>query len=272
MSGRSYFKRKQTGAAKARKYVSGVRRGAPSRTRTFAVARPQRSLGWKGGFIINRMGTTWCFNNAAAGATLVASAGPGFAGTSACNVGPPTAIPGTTGSLMYNAPFSMDFTLDSLEQFVDLQNISDKYMIYKVEVSFWTPATSSLAANLTGTPTETLPSSPYLHYCTDNDDNAAPTVQAFKSRMGIRGGQLGQGRRVVATVYPRVAPIVQSAGGATFSVPSSPIYINTANANVQHYGLKGYFANVCLSGVGDTNGATVIMAETKYFIKVRDLQ
>jgi len=254
------------------KYYARYRTRGAAGAGAMVVSRPLRSVSWKGGFVINRMGVSWCFNNATSGATLQASAGPGFAGTSAVNVGPPTAIPGTTGSLMYNVPWSMDFTLDSLEQFVDLQNISDKYMIYKVEVSFWTPATSSLGANLTGTPTETLPSIPYLHYCQDNDDNAAPQVQAFKSRMGIRGGQLGQGRRIVATVYPRVAPIVQSAGGATFSVPSKPIFINTANANVQHYGLKGYFANVTLSGVGDTNGATVIMAETKYFIKVRDLQ
>jgi len=275
MSGKGYFKRTPRGGARSKQLVAGVRRGMPTRSRTFKLARSMRGGqgGYKGGFIINREAVTWCFNNAAGGTTsFVATADAGFAGSSLANVGTPQLVSGAIGGLMYNVPFAIDFTLDSLAQYSDLQQISDRYQIYKVELTFWSPATSATSQNVTNVSTGGLASLPWVHWVTDNDDNNATTMPVIKSKMGLRCGSLAQGKRVTAIIYPRVAPIVQTASGTSYSVPSGPIFINTANANVQHYGIKGYFANVGLSGVGETNGSTVIMCNTKYFIKVRDLQ
>jgi len=269
MSGKGYFKRTPRGGARSKQLVAGVRRGRPTRARTFKMARGLNNTSWKGGFDINRLGVTWCLNNAAT-SELVATADLGFTGSSVFNCGTPVLVSGALGGQEYNVPFSMDFTLDSLAQYSDIQSICDRYQIVKVEVKFWSPATSAQAVN--AATAGSLAAVPRVHYVVDYDDVTVPTVQQVKEKMGLRSGAISQGKTTTVAVYPRVAPLVQSAGGTSFTVPAGPMFINTASANVQHFGLKGYLANCPLPASGASAGCTVIMVETKYYIRTRDLQ
>lgn len=267
------YKRNVRAAPKAVVYTKSLARLRARAGSGRRSARVGRSIAWKGGFNISRMGVTWCLNNAAsAGGVLVATPNIGYTGTSAFNFGTPVLVSGAVGASMYEVPFSVDFSLDSLSQFSDLQQICDRYMIYKVELRFWSPYTSALGQSSAGAAGETVGAIPRVHYVTDHDDNTPGTVQQVKEKMGLRSGAMSQGKTTLITVYPRVAPLVQNASGTAFTVPTNPMFINTATANVPHYGLKGYLANVPLPGSGPASGSTVIMVDTKYFIKTRDLQ
>jgi len=247
-------------------------------TRTLST-RPR----WQGGFAINRLGPTWTITNINTGVPGTFEAYSDTTnlpavGNSTFAVGTAVQVQGYGTDGQYNVPFSMNFSLDSVAQYTDIQSISDRYKIDKVKVTFWCAQTQSVANDpkVASITPQAITAMPTLRWDEDRDDNTPATVQQFKARMNSKVGNMANGRRITCWVTPVPAPTVYSpVTGGAYSVPSSPLYINTAYPGVSHFGLKGVFENVqgaIADAAGQVYNAGVnIMCETVYYISARDL-
>jgi len=281
MSGRSYgYKRAK---ATSTKLIAGVRRGRSTRSRAMVVARPRRGLPWKGGFAINRMGPTWTIGNINTGApgefqALADVSNTDTVGASTFSLGTPVQVVGYSTHGQFNVPFSLNFALNAVTAYTDITQISDKYKIDKVKVTFWCAQTQSTGQdpNSSLSPTN-ITAMPTIRWIQDTDDTAVGTVQQYKEVMNLQVGNMTNGRRIHCWIKPKPAPVLyQPSGGSAYAVPSTPMFINSAYPGVSHYGIKGYFENVQgaqASATGQVyNPGVTIMCETVYYVSVRDLQ
>lgn len=284
MSGRSYFKRRTAPKPAAyTKSLARFRSRAGARTGALVVARPRRSLPWRGGFPINRMGPTWTISNLNTGVpgtfqAVSDASNTDTVGASVFSIGTAVQVNGFATHGQYDVPFSLNFSLNAVTAYTDITHISDKYKIDKVKVTFWCAQTQATGqdANTSAAPTN-ITAMPTVRWIQDTDDAGVGTVQDFKEVMNSKWGNMANGRRIDCWVHPKPAPVLyQPAGGSAYAVPSTPMYINSAYPGVSHYGLKGYFQNVqgaMVSAGGQVyNSGVTIMCETTYYISVRDLQ
>jgi len=170
----------------------------------------------------------------------------GAAGTLFFNT--PELVAGTTR--VYNIPFTMCFRLDSLQSSSDVIAIADQYKMPKVAITFKFNVSSNSPYNASGC-------IPYIQYYIDNDDRSIPTVAGFRTRMGVKSvypGQSGRPSRTII-VYPKVADVIYSSTASLTNAygQSKSQWIDTANPNVEHYGLKGCLMNMNLDTATQPN-------------------
>jgi len=267
------------------KYYARIRTG----TRTAAgasamvMAVPRRRLPWRGGFAINRMGPTWTIGNINTGApgefqALSDVSNLPTVGASTFSIGTAVQVNGFSTHGQFNVPFSLNFALNAVTAYTDITQISDRYKIDKVKVTFWCAQTQAVGQdpNSSLSPTN-ISAMPTLRWIQDTDDTVVGTVQQYKEVMNLRVGNMTNGRRIDCWIRPKPAPVLyQPEGGSAYAVPSTPMFINSAYPGVVHYGIKGFFENV--QGAQVTTGGQVynpgvtIMCETVYYVSVRDLQ
>jgi len=282
MSGRATRSGKRV--AKARRALrAGVRPSARPRTSTLATRTFKSRSPWQGGFAINRLGPTWTITSLNIGVpgsfeAYSDTTNVPAVGNSTFSIGTAVQVNGYGTTGQYNVPFALNFSLDSIAQYTDIQNISDRYKIDKVKVTFWCAQTQAVAndPDVRAITPQAITAMPTIRWDEDRDDTQVGTVQAFKARMNSKVGNMANGRRITCWVTPVPAPTVYTAvTGGAYSVPSAPLYINTAYPGVPHYGLKGIFENV-QGAIADPAGQVYnvgvnIMCETVYYISARDL-
>lgn len=148
---------------------------------------------------------------------------------------------GTTMANVYDVPFSMGFQLNQLMNSNELTAIADKYRILSASVKVHYNNTAG--ANGVGG-TGTSGSIPWIEYIQDKDDALPPSIAGMREKMGCRNKYFSSSKPAVTmAVRPVPAPFLLGSG---YAVPSRSPYINTSNAAVPHYGLKGVFHSLWL--------------------------
>lgn len=181
------------------------------------------------------------------------------AGQNCVALGTPVSVLGTNG--LYDIPFSITARLDDVAGYTEVTNMFDAYKIVglKVQVQGWN------ASAAPGTPL------PYIQYDRDTDSNVIPTVSQFRERMGVVTKYI-TANRPAANMYfkPRVAPEVFATGLATaYAVPSRSMWLNTLNANVEHYCAVGVLRNVYIPAQA---GVSTLTWEVTFNILAKDVQ
>jgi len=175
-----------------------------------------------------------------------AVAGTAAASGSVVVIGTPYQTPAFAGSSYYNIPFSIDTQLLDTLGYTELTAIADKYKINWVKVRIFCTSNTASAGG-----TSQLPS---ILWSTDEDDAVVPAsstsgLQSIREKMTSHVRQFKQNGGPLTMFYkPMVAVGVgnAAAGTANAIVKSAP-FLNCANADIPHYGMKGYLQDVNLA-------------------------
>lgn len=169
----------------------------------------------------------------------------------------------------FTFPFAMTFTLDQLAQYSDLTGFADRYKITDVSIRLQYNSDSVAGVSTTGQAQPNIV--PSICYIPDYDDANVQTPSECNAKMGLKRKALNNGAFHIIKLKPRVAPAVFQSGIATaYSVPSKSMYLNSAYPSVPHYGLKGYFDNFFLGGLGA--GCSQVTIDVVMKVALRDFQ
>ncbi|AXQ65921.1 MAG: capsid jelly roll protein [Cressdnaviricota sp.] len=195
---------------------------------------------------------------------------PGIAGlwnlndpTGTCvQLGAPVFIPGTSNC--YDTPFSLKFQLNQLMNSTDIVNISDRYRILKAKVR--------IHANFNQTGTVNVGTTPWIEHYVDHDDATVPAISQVRERMGVKTKYFSGSKPAITMLCrPRFADTIYRSGVASaYGVGNRREYINTAYADVEHYGIKGILHNVPLTGAG--SGGSLFDVDVQLYVIAKDLQ
>lgn len=215
-----------------------------------------------GGFtIVRKVGDIWLSNSQTSGVPLIG----GEKGSSILTLGTPEANPIFGG--VYSLPFSMEFHLNDLSQYIDIQGICDRYKIVDVKVKAMYNATAVQGSSVSAS----FPSfMPFIKYVTDQDDASVQPTTEMNAKMGLRSKTLAQGKLVSLRCKPRVAPLLYSGTTSAYAVPGKPQWINSGYVDTPHYGIKGYLENFVLQS--NAQATSCVTFELTYTVKVKDLQ
>lgn len=152
-------------------------------------------------------------------------------------------------------------------QFIDVLNSSqytmfDQFRINWVEVKFVPVMTNNVVAELgTGTVPVIGEATPNYALWVDRDDDASPTdYNALKVRQGATIRKMTQGATV--KFRPTVLNTLFRTGvTSSYSVMKEPQWIDMANSDTPHYGLK-----IALQAGGLVDEAFMIKKQTRYSI------
>lgn len=212
-----------------------------------------------GGFVITRrVPTLYLSNSSTFGAPQITQPSGGQA---LIALGSPVVHPIFGNN--FTVPFALQFTLDQLSQYTDIQQIADRYKITDVYVKF-----QYSSNNINGATSGPLV--PSVCWVPDHDDGSTLTPTELNAKMGLRRVSLGDGKFHLIKIKPRVAGAVFQGLSTGYMVPNSSEYINSSYPTVLHYGCKGYIDGMYLGGVGAFNSC--ISMDITYRVQVRDLQ
>lgn len=128
------------------------------------------------------------------------------------------------------------FTLDDMTNYGEFQALFDQYMIESVEVTFMPRATvQSVAEEAVGGV-----GVPRLHWVRDHDDANVPstTLNTFLENARVKTELLDKPRKIRIT--PSTLVETYKGVASTSYSPAFRKWIDAADANVPHYGLKWY--------------------------------
>lgn len=150
---------------------------------------------------------------------------------------------------IYDVPFSMKFELNQPVNAAEFIAIADQYKILNTFIKIQSPYNVAQAPGGTATPL------PYLEYIVDNDDNAVPNALSFREKMGVKTKYFTSSRPSVwLGVRPKVQMLAYQTGTSNgYTTPKANPWIDCADLNVPHYGIKGVLRNVWIPAV--TNGS-----------------
>lgn len=166
-----------------------------------------------------------------------------------------------------NGALSTTFALPNYLEFV---NLFDEYCIKKVDVMVL-PSFSS--ANPSAAVNSWLP---WICHAADYDDISSTSATTLMQYEGAKytqliGGLSRANAPILRTVKPRApAAVIKSTGVTTGQSPTSDMWINTANPNVQHFGFKMSLDD---SYLGSTPGTTICALNIvcRYHLAFRDI-
>lgn len=161
------------------------------------------------------------------------------------SIGTPVLSPGF-GSEVYDIPFSLKFNLKSLIQSGDMVSLCDQYKIAGAYVRIFYN-NSNLAMGGTGKPA----SMPFVQYITDHDDATIPDPVNFRAKMGVKLQTFRNNSSYIG-IKARPVPAAEvygSEGTTAYSVPRRSPWLNTSDADVPHYAIKGILSQVTLSPI-----------------------
>lgn len=162
----------------------------------------------------------------------------------------------------YSVPFSMTFRLDQIINSNDITNLCDSYKIGRVNVKVMYQQSQA--------PVNSAALMPNFSYIVDHDDNAAPTINSLREKMGCRTTTFGMNRAISINVSPRIADTVYNNGVTSAYAVSKPLWINSTYPGAEHYGIKGCFHQVNLASTATINTAFKFDVTTTLYGK--DLQ
>lgn len=171
------------------------------------------------------------------------------------------ASPGAPAGL-YDVAFSMKFSLNQLQNFTDITQISDQYKLHSVKVKL----TSGYQVSTTSIGNVV----PWVEYIQDHDDATIPNAALMRQKMGVRSKYFGPTKTVINMgVRPRCADEIYSNSIATAYAVDRPQWINCDYPAVEHYGIKGILHNVLLNG---TTNQGLLTWDISTSLSAKDLQ
>lgn len=221
-----------------------------------ALARKRYNKSMGSVRLVRRTPEQFIVNTAVAGAANNPSTGIITVGGASAS---PTSFPGA-----YNVPFSALFTLNDIYNATDITNIADKYKIAWVKIKVYSTSTTAGANSQAQLPS--------IIWSVDEDDNTMPTVPQLKEKMNAKQRLFYPNKPVSIFIRnPRIVRQIDTSAGAYMGNEVSPAkFLNCAQANVPHYGLKGAILDMNLATT-----ATVfsqIKFDMTYCIVAKDLQ
>jgi len=174
--------------------------------------------------------------------------------------------------------FSYECTFDSIRGYTDFTDLYDRYQITCVVMRFRlvnnpnaTQFTNNNGqASTTQVNWNTANWYPAMYYCKDYDDASAETLEQLKERANTKRIILQPNRMYKIVLRPAVA--IQTYATATTAgyAPKWKQWIDMAQANVPHYGLK-YVIDCSAVDPQDTYPFTVERT-TQIFFKCKDVR
>lgn len=148
-----------------------------------------------------------------------------------------TVAAGSTG-----VAFTKTFTFDELAGYTEFTSLFDQYKIVKVECMYklHTNPTITLATDnavLTAAQNLTYPT---IYLINDYDDSSAETLAQLKQRERLRRFVLSPNRIIKWTVRPTILAQLYRTVATTGYAPKRYQWIDVANTDVPHYGVKGF--------------------------------
>lgn len=184
--------------------------------------------------LIRKLPEIAIYNSAAGVATLIDP-------TSSCvnitNLGLST---GATANL-YDIAFGLRFRLDQIINSTDVTTLADKYKIKSAYVRLY--------YNNSNSSTGTQGGMPFVQYITDHDDASAPlSANTLREKMDVKFKTFQNGSSYIGIkVNPKPVREVYATGVLTgFEQPNRSVWLDCANPNVEHYGIRGVFSQVYL--------------------------
>jgi len=170
-------------------------------------------------------------------------------------------------------PLSFEFSFDQLLTYSEFTSLFDKYRLDKVVVyiQMINNPDSIIRTNLDPTSSSPWQNSnwyPKLWYINDHDDSSTTTIAAIKERVGVKCCVLKPNMVKKITVKPAVAVQVYRTATTTGYGPKWGQFIDMANVNVPHYGLKTVIDPLGL----DPNGTFSFRYECRYYFTCKDVQ
>lgn len=162
------------------------------------------------------------------------------------------------------------FTLQSLVNATEFQQLFDQYRIDKVVVTYQL-VNNPDANNYMNSTTLVNASNfyPTVWSAIDYDDNAATNISEMKERIGVKNQILYPNKKLYFTVRPKVLVQTYRTSLTTGYAPKS-VYIDMTNMDVPHYGLKTV---IDFAGVPPASAQQYrILQEFKYFFTCRNVR
>lgn len=175
-------------------------------------------------------------------------------------------------------PLSFEFLFNSLYSYSEFTTLFDKYRLDKAVVYIQminnpnavvaTNNSTNVTVNTTPTGWNTTNWYPKLWYITDHDDSSTTTIAAIKERVGVKCCVLKPNVVKKITVKPAVAVQIYKTAVAAGYGPRWGQFIDMANPDVPHYGLKTVFDPLGL----DPAGTYSFRYEWKLYFTCKDVQ
>lgn len=192
-----------------------------------------------------------------------------FASTTVGSTGSPSYLLIHSGvSTNDYASCALTYSLDKVVNYSDFVNLFDLYKVHKVElfVSLQSPNPD----NTQGSAFIAQTYYPKLWYFNDDDDEALPSLTAFRERQGVRYKVLMPNKIYKITCYPKIQTMTYRTLTSTGYQAMRPNWIDAnTDFNVPHYGTK-----LCLdmNGQSSTGYSTVVKVEAKYHLIFKNPQ
>jgi len=134
---------------------------------------------------------------------------------------------------------SFEFKLSDMPAYTEFTALFDKYRIDKAEVNFQLINNPNGPATLNGnTVTNACNFFPKLYYCRDYDDSSTVTLTQIKERSGTKMVVLEPNKIVRIKLKPAVAVQLYKTSTTTGYSPKWGAFVDAAQPDVPHYGLK----------------------------------
>lgn len=168
-------------------------------------------------------------------------------------------------SNLYDIAWSLNFRLDQVINYTDITALADKYKIKGAYVRVYYNNSNSSSSTQGGMPV--------VQYVTDHDDKLVPSsVNALREKMGVQFKTFKNASSYVGIkVIPRPNREVFASGVITgYETPSRPLWLDCANPNIEHFGVKGILSSVYLPANG--TAASLFKFDIALVVEAKDFQ
>jgi len=161
------------------------------------------------------------------------------------------ALPVDITGTQYN--LGLVFKLEDVKGVNDFADLYDRYKLTTCVLRFKlvTNPDSAYALNVGGSAGQTTNWFPKLWYCPDYDDNTAETLNELKERAKTKCVVLRPNKIIKIVVKPAVTVQTYRTATSTGYAPTWNQWIDMANRDVPHYGLK-FVVDCCGQNPNDT--------------------
>lgn len=238
-----------------------------ARRKVFRGAKRLKKYGSSGGMMVTRNMPACYISPSTALGSYGACCGTSTVsiGNGGWTLGPATAAGGLIAGI-YDVPFTAFVQLNQVINYGDFTALFDQYQIKSVTYYI---TLSQAAVSTLGTAQDTMLTQPSIMYFPDYDDGNLPSIDVVRERMGVRQKNLIPGKTAKITVKgPKPDSLVWSGGGVAVSaVPKGSTWLDTANQQVPHFGLKGILKGLDLRARTDPAYQITIEAKLKLNFK-----
>lgn len=169
-----------------------------------------------------------------------------------------------------NQCYSAEFKLSDVVNVTDFSTLYDRYMITRVDVEFQLLSNPDSATSVNTTTAAGTNFYPRLWYYTDHDDAATPAnLNEVKQVSRARNAVMEPNKVITVTVKPAILNQTYRTVATTGYSPQWNIWIDMAQTDVPHYGLKWSMDTNSLTPA--TPGYTYTTC-VKYYFKCKDVR